>query len=758
MTNKPEQPADPKSVGDASAASNPVDKPVAAQGNGAPDGKSAGTAATESAPAKPQRTIGRYGIVEPSDKPNAWQRFRDTFRKYPLWFSATAGVLLLMVIWSVTRPESSKRLFEEAEFGLEERSNKQLENVTSMLGHLEDFQFRDISPTLVERLNQWLASKEDQKDSWRFDPFIAEAIQKGIIPQPFQNYYRNTDSLQFTLDDGWNLQEAVWCRNIGDGLGRHGLDNLSLATALFDWTIRNIQLEETTEEKVIDDSSRSLLLGRGEPLTRAWIFMLLARQQRLDVVMLAYQDPQQPGRLRAWIPALLHEGELYLFDHNLGLPIPGPDGAPVATLSQVAADDSLLRRLDLTNQQIRYPVLAADIQNVVALMEASPHFVSRRMYRLERELAGRDQLVLSVRPAEIAERLKQCKHVANVGVWLYPFQCMENVRRLYDAEYQRTLSPEDQQANARLRQRLDEELRIFDLSGVVETGQRNLDIDPPFIQEMRKREEELTGEKQDINRRPPPPRVSCVLWKGRMLQFRDAGVGEAKVNLAALDFSDMPDKNQLATAHFHGLGRTAATYLQYGRPADRHIDRWKTEMQQGQLQGLSIDPDEAIAAIRRGKQVATIWLGLLAFERKDYATAVEYFRDYVLKEDPNGPWARSARYNLARSLEELGNSSEDFQTVVASYREAFEIYDQETTSQRHGNLLRAQALREKLLAITASERDRQRQAAPTPIEEPAPSQPPQAEKPGSAPKDEAPVEAPSADTKPAEQPAKSDDQ
>jgi tetratricopeptide (TPR) repeat protein len=748
MTNKPEQPADPQPVGNASAASKPgASQPLSSQAN----------AASDSASNRPQRKIGRYGVVEATDRPNAWQRFRETFRKYPLWFSATAGVLLLMVIWSVTRPDSSKRLFEEAEFGLEERSNKQLENVTSMLGHLEDFQFRDISPTLVERLNQWLDSKEDQKDSWKFDPFIAEAIQKQIIPQPFQNYYRTSDALQFTLDDGWNLQEAVWCRNIGDGLGRDGLDNLSLARALFDWTIRNIQLEDTTEEKVIDDSSRSLLLGRGEPMTRAWVFMLLARQQNLDVVMLAYPDPQQPGRLRPWIPAVLHEGELYLFDHNLGLPIPGPDGAPVATLSQVAADDNLLRQLDLTSQQIRYPVRAADVQNVVALMEVSPHFISRRMYRLERELAGRDQLVLSVRPSEIAERLKQCKHVANIGVWLYPFQCMENVRRLYDAEYQRTLSPEDQQQAARLRQRLDEELRIFDLSGVVETGQRNLDIDPPFIQEMRKREEELTGEKQDPNRRPPPPRVSCVLWKGRMLQFRDAGVGQAKVNLAALDFSDQSDKNQLATAHFHGLGRTAATYLQYGRPADRHIDRWKTEMQQGQLQGLSINPDDAIESIRRGKRVATIWLGLLAFEREDYATAVEYFRDYVLNEDPNGPWARSARYNLARSLEELGNTTEDFQTAVDSYRAAFEIYDQETTSQRHGNLLRANALREKLLAITATERDRQRQAAPAPSEEPAPSQPPQADKP-SEPKDDAPVEAPAADQKPAEQPAKPEDQ
>ena len=756
MTKKPEQPAEPSQPQPGSGSAPGSNEPAAdasahAAGGNAQDnhdqaGRSDAAASAETA-SKPQRTIGRYGAVEPSNKPSAWQRFRDTFRKYPLWFSATGAVLLLMVIWGISRPASSKTLFEEAEFGLEERSNKQLENVTSMLAHLEDFLFGDISPTLVERLNQWLRSQQDQKDTWRFDPFIVEANEKQTLPQPFLAYYRNADALQFLSDDGFNLQEAVWCKNIGDGLGRRGLDNLSLATAMFDWTIRHIQLEETTEEKSIDDSTRALLLGRGEPMTRAWIFMLLARQQNMDVVLLAYPDPQRPGQLRPWIPALLHEGELYLFDHNLGLPIPGPDGAPVATLSQVAADDSLLRQLDLTSRQIRYPVQASDLKNVVAFVELSPHFVSRRMHRLERELAGRDQLVLTVRPSELAERLRQCEQVADVRIWPYPFICMENMRRLYDSEYQRTLSPEDQQQNARLRQRLGEELRIFDLSGVVETGQRNIDIEPPFIQEMRKREEELTGQNEP-HRKPPPPRASCVLWKGRMLQFRDAGVGRATVNLAALDFSDERGRDELATAHFHGLGRTAATYLQYGRPADRHIERWKTEMQQGVLQGMPVDPEQAIATINRGKRIATIWLGLLAYERQDYQTAVEYFRDYVLKEDADGPWARSARYNLARSLEELGNTAEDFQTAVQSYRAAFEIYDQETTSQRHGNLLRAQALREKLLAITASERQRVQPSDMAPDDEPAPSQPPQAasSSPRNAPADAAapdpPVEAP----------------
>ncbi len=666
--------------------------------------------------ATPQRKIGRHGVVEPSTRPSAWERFRETFRRYPLWFSASAGVVLLLAIWSVTRPSSSKRLFEEAEFGLEVRSNKQLENVTSMLGRLEDYQFEDISPTLVERLNQWSQRRADMKDSWQLDPFIAEAAQQQQLPQEYLLYFSNIDSLQFPLEDGGRLQEAVWCRNIGNGLGRHGLDDLSLAHALFDWTMRNIQLEDSSEEKSMDNPTRSLLMGRGEPLTRAWIFILLARQQGLDVIMLAHSVPGQPNQYKPWVPALIHEGELYLFDHNLALPIPGPDGAPIATLKQVAADDGLLRNLDIPNRQIRYPVRAEDLQNVVALIEVSPMFVSRRMHRLEEQLAGADRLVLTMRPADIARELAAMEHVKAVRIWEYPFLCMENLRRLYDAQFERTLDADDRQANEAMRHRLAEELQIFNLPGIVETGRRNLDIDPPFIQEMKKKLEEETGVKQQ-QEKPLPPRISCVLWKGRMLQFRDAGVGEIPLpkDLGSLD--EATRGIQMATTHAHGVDRTAATFMQYGRPYERHIERWQEEFREQQRRGMNLDPDQIINRIRRGKQAASVWLGTLAYERNDFETSVEYFRDQILAQNTDGPWSRTARYNLARSLEALGEEAEaagDLQTAIKNYREAFEVYDQETTTQRHGNLLRASRLGERLRKLTADD------------DGPAPSEPPMA--------------------------------
>ena len=108
-----------------------------------------------------------------------------------------------------------------------------------------------------------------------------------------------------------------------------------MAEALFDWTVRHIQL--TPEQlRPTDVPWQRLLYGRGEPLSRAQIFILLARQQGLEVHMLAYAaadqpaapaaegQPPPPRNLVTWIPALRHDGELYLSSIAWGRPSPAP--------------------------------------------------------------------------------------------------------------------------------------------------------------------------------------------------------------------------------------------------------------------------------------------------------------------------------------------------------------------------------------------------------------------------------------------------
>ena len=69
------------------------------------------------------------------------------------------------------------------------------------------------------------------------------------------------------------------------------------------------------------------------------------------------RQPSSPSLApRPWCVGVLVEGEAYLFDPLLGLPIPAPNGVTrdesgqlaiqPATLAQVANDGKLLRRLD----------------------------------------------------------------------------------------------------------------------------------------------------------------------------------------------------------------------------------------------------------------------------------------------------------------------------------------------------------------------------------------------------------------------------
>ncbi len=105
---------------------------------------------------------------------------------------------------------------------------------------------------------------------------------------------KNLDNGLFSVPDGdmAALQESLWLRNIAKNAHGDQLDDLSVAEQLFDWTVRNIQLIEDPPRRrpcrpIPTRLAEILLLGRGTVRERAWIFLLLLRQQGLDGVMLA---------------------------------------------------------------------------------------------------------------------------------------------------------------------------------------------------------------------------------------------------------------------------------------------------------------------------------------------------------------------------------------------------------------------------------------------------------------------------------------
>ena len=77
-----------------------------------------------------------------------------------------------------------------------------------------------------------------------------------------------------------------------------------------------------------------------------------------------------------------------------------------------------------------YGVKASDLKHVVAMLEASPTYLARRMKLLESRLVGPQKMVLTTSPTAQAERWKAAKHVAEVRLWLQPFETLDRRSRL----------------------------------------------------------------------------------------------------------------------------------------------------------------------------------------------------------------------------------------------------------------------------------------------------------------------------------------
>jgi len=543
---------------------------------------------------------------------------------------------------------------------------------------------------VVSRLSRWGATQEPTGD-WAPDPMLE------TLPEPLANLpqLRDLDRLEFSPYDGFALREAMWLRAASNWARGDQQDDLQRAKNLFDWTVRNIQLDADRPGRVPLVPWESLFHGRGTAVERAWVFVLLARQQGIDAALLAIEEPdgkeafeaaveeavaeskptvEEPGfgeedeeeaveeepaeeepvdeetaeeqaakeesadadeteeattegdtaedpvveeeaveeetdaepYLRPWTVGVIIGGQVYLFDPLLGLPIPGPDGVKFdaegnlqiepATLAEVAADEKLLRRLDVEGvRPYRYNVDADDLKRVVALVEASPANLARRMEMVETRLAGKHKMVLSASPKAQAERFAALPGIARAELWLRPFEVLDSRLHLDKRDMHRQL------------------VRMLPFYAGVD-GQ---------------------------NESP--------LRTGRMLHL----------------------KGQLA-------GERGATYFyQQSRPPDPDLS--EEERRNPAVMTMLND------ILMPSKRDASYWLGLIAFERENYSSAADYFYNYTLLWWPGSARTSGAQYNLARAQERAGEHTK----AAIMYKS-----DPDSPSY-HGNLLRARWLEEK---------------------------------------------------------------
>jgi hypothetical protein len=98
---------------------------------------------------------------------------------------------------------------------------------------------------IVERANQWLRNLPPTDDPWQVTSRLAE-LPQALREAPGLKATIAGENLADGVFAGWEgrlLEQAVWCRDISQWVRRDAASDLDAATALFDWTVRNIQLD-----------------------------------------------------------------------------------------------------------------------------------------------------------------------------------------------------------------------------------------------------------------------------------------------------------------------------------------------------------------------------------------------------------------------------------------------------------------------------------------------------------------------------------
>ena len=426
-----------------------------------------------------------------------------------------------------------------------------------------------------------------------------------------------------------------WIVQQQDELGEEVGDQLLTASRMFDWTVRNVAIEpmelpgNAPKELSLpfdmkfggpayrQSDYRTVSRGTGDPWSRAGVFTQLCRQANLRAAVLAVQSTET-GDLSPWCVGVFIGKEVYLFEPQLGCHIPGPNQIGIATLREARSDALVMRRLNIPGL-FDYPLGKDDVQQSVALLNVMPEAFSARMKLLSEGLTGDRRLNAYADGQELSQKLDEYVGIAGVQVWKAPI-----LQELYRAELERVA-----------------------------------DRDPIFSYLYYSRWAILESEHTSSNN------LASGRWRHLTGKFRSE--------------DDDFDKGALNI------------YLDQRRPEfeikdlDIDVDLQKAY---GIRQDLGISAEEYQRQIiqiqvmmRLGKRTATYWLSLLQYDDSELESAKSWLEKRVLDKEQLSFWEPAARYNLGRTLEQLGQ-----------YEKAIEIYKTEGDPQEHGNRIRARLL------------------------------------------------------------------
>ena len=332
-----------------------------------------------------------------------------------------------------------------------ETESDNLQTALAIVDGLDNADLSQATSACIYNFNQWIEKHDD--DSQWVTPSLLSALPIHLAGTGLVN---NVGAKRFFPPDVNYLQEMSWISQIARWIQANEVDHrkiwddhipasvqredrekLQKVLRMFDWTVRNVQLEPLLEyPEVPEGETRTapelgmpgpgysmavrdiLVFGKGDWWQRARVLALLARQVDVSVVLLGlpaeFGEAKQP-----WLTACLIGDQLYLLDVKDGLPVLTEDGAAIATLHG-------LRQ----NQKYAVTLLPASIEasgeemlsGLVGLIEADVMSVSHRMAILEKYLTGDRQMKLTTMPNTLSRELRTKHAIEKSEIWVPTYE------------------------------------------------------------------------------------------------------------------------------------------------------------------------------------------------------------------------------------------------------------------------------------------------------------------------------------------------
>ncbi len=586
-------------------------------------------------------------------------------------------------------------------------------DVEEKLETAREFQFADPVEIFRTQLRQ-VAAQES------YALFNFSTLTEGLTDY---NRLLKIDEKIFLPQDSEFLRGQIWLRDAFSWGKGSKQDDMEIVKRLFDWTIKNVVFSnrEIGPTGPIEPLVwQTLLLGQGSPMDRAIVFIELLRQHRLDAFVLRPQnDNSEDGSAFPLVVGVRLEGETYLFSPELGLPFVANDSdalvvdgglnvQKIATLSQVAKDDSILRKFDLPD--LPYNAKAEDFVNMTAFVPSTPFLCAARMNPLEQEFSGKVNTVLSTPYASQRERILELDGIADV-------------QRLHEADapiLEHVLFPFESEILTAIYMTPLEQSDNLEVSASTD---RTENPDATKV-------ENYTGSKAFSGNASGARKAAIApLWIGKIKYIRGDFVDENGATTWFLHgrISDRALRLEESNAQKTVLARlnefTEARAQTGAQPTEEELQRYANET----MSALRFD----IATKRFLKVVTSYYLALLSDASGNESATMDRLVDESLRvtnanESYANDFKRAATYLRARILESEGS----FPAAIANYRNTNErgsIVRAKWLADLTGNKLDLapdqETTSEKTDAEASAETNASEQPADETVEETTPPQP-----------------------------------